>query len=200
VKNYIVVITGASGSVYGLRLVEQLLSAGHAVTLIATKAGREVTAFETGFTIPEAGPAAADAVMRFLEVPLTSGLRVVGQNELFDAAASGSALIDGMVVCPASMGFCGSIAAGLASDLPERAADVMLKERRPLVLVPRETPFSLVHLRNLTSLAEAGAVVVPASPGFYHKPGSIDDLVDFVVGKVLDQLGVPHELFRRWGA
>ena len=199
-KTYVVVITGASGSVYGLKLVEQLLAAGNAVTLIATKAGREVTAFETGFTIPEAGQGAAEAVLRFLEVPPTSTLRVVGQRQLFDAAASGSALIDGMVVCPASMGFCGSIAAGLASDLPERAADVMLKERRPLVLVPRETPFSLVHLRNLTSLAEAGAIVVPASPGFYHKPTSIDDLVDFVVGKVLDQLGVSHELFRRWGA
>jgi 4-hydroxy-3-polyprenylbenzoate decarboxylase len=199
VKTYVVVITGASGSVYGLKLVEQLLSAGNAVTLIATKAGREVTAFETGFTIPEAGPGAAEAVLRFLEVPPTSNLRVAGQHELFDAAASGSALIDGMVVCPASMGFCGSIAAGLASDLPERAADVMLKERRPLVLVPRETPFSLVHLRNLTSLAEAGAIVVPASPGFYHKPTTIDDLVDFVVGKVLDQLGEPHDLFRRWG-
>jgi 4-hydroxy-3-polyprenylbenzoate decarboxylase len=199
VKTYVVVITGASGSVYGLKLVEQLLTAGNAVTLIATKAGREVTAFETGFTIPEAGPGAADVVLRFLEVPPTSKLRVAGQHELFDAAASGSALIDGMVVCPASLGFCGSIAAGLASDLPERAADVMLKERRPLVLVPRETPFSLVHLRNLTTLAEAGAIVVPASPAFYQKPTSIDDLVDFIVGKVLDQLGVPHELFRRWG-
>ena len=198
-KNYVVVITGASGSVYGLKLVEQLLTAGHEVTLIATKAGREVTAFETGFTIPEAGAGAAEAVMRFLEVSPTSALRVAGQHDLFDAAASGSALIDGTVVCPASMGFCGSIAAGLASDLPERAADVMLKERRPLVLVPRETPLSLVHLRNLTSLAEAGAIVVPASPGFYHKPTTLDDLVDFVVGKVLDQLGVPHDLFRRWG-
>jgi 4-hydroxy-3-polyprenylbenzoate decarboxylase len=200
VSNYVVVITGASGSVYGLKLTEQLLLAGNAVTLIATKAGREVMAFETGFSMPEGGAAAADVVLRFLEVPTTSNLRVVGQNEMFDAAASGSALIDGVVVCPASMGFCGSIAAGLASDLPERAADVMLKERRPLVLVPRETPLSLLHLRNLTSLAEAGAIVVPAAPAFYQKPTSIDDLVDFVVGKVLDQLGVAHELFRRWGA
>lgn len=199
-KSYVVVITGASGSVYGLKLVEQLLLAGTSVTLIVTKAGREVMAFETGFTCPESGPSAAEAVLRFLEVPTGASLRVAGQDDLFDAAASGSALIDGVVVCPASMGFCGSIAAGLASDLPERAADVMLKERRPLVLVPRETPFSLVHLRNLTALAEAGAVVVPASPGFYQKPTSIDDLVDFVVGKVLDQLGIEHDLFRRWGA
>ena len=198
-KTYVVVITGASGSVYGLKLVEQLLLSGASVTLIVTKAGREVMAFETGFTCPEAGPGAAESVLRFLEVPTTASLRLAGQDDLFDAAASGSALIDGVVVCPASMGFCGSIAAGLASDLPERAADVMLKERRPLVLVPRETPFSLVHLRNLTSLCEAGAIVVPASPGFYQKPSSIDDLVDFVVGKALDQLGVEHDLFRRWG-
>jgi 4-hydroxy-3-polyprenylbenzoate decarboxylase len=199
VKTYIVVITGASGSVYGLKLVEQLLSSGHAVTLIATKAGREVMEFETGFAMPEAGAGAADAVARFLELHSAPNLRVAGQDDLFDASASGSALLDGMVVCPASMGFCGSIAAGLASDLPERAADVMLKERRPLVLVPRETPLSLVHLRNLTALAEAGAIVVPASPAFYQRPASLDDLVDFVVGKVLDQLGVAHHLFTRWG-
>jgi 4-hydroxy-3-polyprenylbenzoate decarboxylase len=199
VKTYVVVITGASGSVYGLRLVEQLLSSGNAVELIATKAGREVMAYETGFTMPAAGPGAADAVLRFLEVTATSALRVVDENDLFDAAASGSARIDGMVVCPASMGFVGAVASGLASDLPERAADVMLKERRPLVFVPRETPLSLVHLRNLTSLAEAGAVVVPAMPAFYQRPTSVDDLVDFVVGKVLDQVGIEHHLFRRWG-
>jgi len=199
VKTYLVVISGASGSVYGLKLLEQLLVAGHKVSLIATKAGREVMQFETGFAMPEAGAGAAEAVARFLELPSTPNLRVVAQSDMFDAAASGSALIDGMIVCPASMGFCGSVAAGLASDLPERAADVMLKERRPLVLVPREAPFSVIHLRNLTALAEAGAIVVPASPAFYQRPASIDDLVDFVVGKVLDQLGVEHHLFKRWG-
>jgi 4-hydroxy-3-polyprenylbenzoate decarboxylase len=199
VSTYIVVISGASGSVYGLKLVEQLLVAGQEVSLIATRAGREVMQFETGFAMPEAGAGAVEAVLRFLELPSTPNLRVVGQSDMFDAAASGSALIDGMIVCPASMGFCGSVAAGLASDLPERAADVMLKERRPLVLVPREAPFSLIHLRNLTALAEAGAIVVPASPAFYQRPASLDDLVDFVVGKVLDQLGVEHHLFKRWG-
>jgi 4-hydroxy-3-polyprenylbenzoate decarboxylase len=199
VKTYVVVITGASGSVYGLRLVEQLLAAGHKVTLIVTKAGREVMEFETGFALPGIGSPAADALLRFLEIAPTGALRVAGVDDLFDAAASGSARVDGMVACPASMGFCGSVAAGLASDLPERAADVMLKERRPLVLVPRETPFSLVHLRNLTSLAEAGAIIVPPSPAFYQRPTSIDDLVDFVVGKVLDQLGVEHALYARWG-
>ncbi len=204
-KTYVVVITGASGSVYGLRLVEQLLSAGGSVTVVVTRAGRDVMEFETGFRLPETAASsehsigAAQAMLAFLELPATLPLRVVDQSDLFDAAASGSARIDAMVVCPASMGFVGSVAAGIATDLPERAADVMLKERRPLVLVPRETPMSLIHLRNLTSLAEAGAVIVPASPGFYHKPGSIDDVVNFVVGKVLDQLGVEHRLFTRWG-
>jgi 4-hydroxy-3-polyprenylbenzoate decarboxylase len=198
-KTYVVVISGASGSVYGLKLVEQLLVAGHKVVMIITKAGREVMQFETGFGMPDAGAGAADAVLRFLELAPTPNLRMVDQGDLFDAAASGSALLDGMVVCPASMGFCGSVAAGLASDLPERAADVMLKERRPLILVPREAPLSLIHLRNLTALAEAGAIVVPASPAFYQHPASLDDLVDFVVGKVLDQLGVEHHLFARWG-
>jgi 4-hydroxy-3-polyprenylbenzoate decarboxylase len=205
VKRYVVVITGASGSVYGLRLLEQLLSAGESVTLVATKAGREVMAYETGFQLPdvaappEPATTAAQALLSFLELPATSSLRVVDQADLFDAAASGSSRIDAMVVCPASMGFIGAIASGVAGDLPERAADVMLKERRPLVVVPRETPMSLIHLRNLTTLAEAGAIVVPASPAFYHRPSSIDDVVDFVVGKVLDQLGVDHALFKRWG-
>lgn len=198
-KSYVVVITGASGSVYGLRLVEQLLGAGHAVTLIATQSGAEVMAYETGFQMPDAGEGAAQTVLGFLELPASAALRVVGADDMFDATASGSARTDGMVVCPASMGFIASIASGLASDLPERAADVMLKERRPLVVVPRETPLSLVHLRNLTSLAEAGAIVVPAAPAFYHRPTSIDELVNFVVGKVMDQLGVEHHLFRRWG-
>jgi len=199
VSTFVVAITGASGSVYGLRLVEQLLQSGNEVALVATKAGREVMEYETGFAMPGAGPAAADAVLRFLELPAGSALRVIYENDLFDAAASGSARVDAMVACPASMGFCASVAAGLASDLPERAADVMLKERRPLVLVPRETPLSLVHLRNLTALTEAGAIVLPAAPAFYQRPASIDDLIDFVVGKVLDVLGIEHGLFARWG-
>ncbi len=198
-KTWVVAITGASGSVYGLRLVEQLLSAGRAVTLIVTAAGREVMAFETGLALPDAPAAAAAAVLRFLELGVSMPLKVAAPGDLFDAAASGSARTEGMIVCPASMGFCGSVASGLASDLPERAADVMLKERRPLVFVPREAPFSLIHLRNLTALAEAGAVIVPANPAFYHKPTTIDDLVDFVVGRVLDQIGIDHTLYRRWG-
>ena len=195
-KEYLVVISGASGSVYGLRLVERLLSGGAGVTLIVTKAGREVMAFETGFALPDAG--AAEALLHFLALPTSLPLRVVDSADLFDRVASGSSAPDAMIVCPASMGFVASVAAGLASDLPERAADVMLKECRPLVLVPRETPLSLVHLRNLTAVTEAGAVVLPAMPAFYNKPAGLDDMVNFVVGKVLDVLGIEHDLYRRW--
>jgi flavin prenyltransferase len=195
VKSYVVAITGASGSVYGLKLVEQLLAAGNAVTLTVTDAGREVMRSEAGFALPGVGPAAADALERFLELAPTGSLRVVAPGGRPDAAEPDLASVEGMVACPASMGFCGSVAAGLASGFPERVADLMLKEHRPLVLVPRDAPLSVVHLRNLTSLAEAGAVIVPASPAFSPRPASIDDLVDFVVGKVLDQLSVEHRLF-----
>jgi 4-hydroxy-3-polyprenylbenzoate decarboxylase len=197
VKDYLVVLSGASGSAYGLRLVEQLLGSGASVTFIATDAGRQVMEFETGFALPVSG--GVQALLRFLELPVTLPVRVVGPDELFDRVASGSSAPDAMIVCPASMGFVASVAAGLAADLPQRAADVMLKECRPLVIVPRETPLSLIHLRNLTAVTEAGAVVVPAMPAFYQKPQSLDDMVNFVVGKVLDVLGVPHELFARWG-
>ncbi len=194
---YVVAITGASGSVYGLRLIEQLLLAGNEVVYTATHAGRDVMGFEVGFDIPPEQP--AEALLEFLELDKSLPLRHACGEDLFDPIASGSHSMDGMIVCPASMGFCGSAAHGLASNLPERAADVMLKERRRLVLVPRETPFSLIHLRNLTSLAEAGAVVVPAMPAFYTRPTTLDEAVNFVVGKVLDVLGVQHELFPRWG-
>lgn len=183
-----------------MRLTEQLLVAGHEVVFCATKAGREVTAYELGFELA-LGDAdrAASALAAFLEVEPLGRLRVAYSDAMFDAIASGSYPADAMIVAPASMGFCASVAHGLASDLPERAADVCLKERRPLVIVPRETPFSLVHLKNLTALTEAGAIVVPAMPAFYQKPTTIDDLVNFVAGKVLDVLGIEHELFDRWG-
>jgi 4-hydroxy-3-polyprenylbenzoate decarboxylase len=198
--NCTVVVTGASGSAYGMRLIEQLVLAGHDVSVVFTDAGREVTAFELGFDLPVGEARVASvALAAFLELPTAERLRVAYPDQLFDAIASGSHRTDAMIVAPCSMGFLASIASGLASDLPERAADVMLKERRPLVLVPRETPLSLIHLRNLTAAAEAGAIIVPAMPAFYSKPQSIDDLVGFVVGKVLDVLDVDHDLFKRWG-
>lgn len=197
---YTVVVTGASGSVYGMRLTEQLVGAGHEVSFIATEAGREVTAYELGFELPLGNAsAAAVALATFLELPSAERLRVAYAADVFDAVASGSHRVDGMVVAPASMGFCGSVAHSLALDLPERAADVCLKERIPLVIVPRETPLSLTHLRNMVALTEAGAIVLPAMPAFYQRPTTVDDLVGFVVGKILDVLGVEHSLFDRWG-
>ncbi len=195
---YTVVITGASGSAYGLRLVEQLLVGGHDVTLTMTEAGREVAGYELGFDLPAEEP--ARAVTRFLELTQEVKLRYACCADLFDPIASGSHPVDATIVCPASMGFCASVANGLASNLPERAADVMLKERKPLVMVPRETPLSLVHLRNLTALAESGAIIVPAMPAFYQRPETLDDAVNFVVGKILDVLSIDHELFERWGS
>jgi 4-hydroxy-3-polyprenylbenzoate decarboxylase len=195
-----VIMTGASGSAYAMRLTEQLVLAGHDVTFVTTETGREVCAFELGFEVPQgSSETAAVGLATYLELPDASRLRVAYADDMFDPIASGSHETDATVVVPASMGFCASVANGLASDLAERACDVALKEHRPLVLVPRETPLSLVHLRNLTALAEAGAVVVPAMPAFYQKPETVDDLVSFVVGKVLDILGVEHNLFHRWG-
>lgn len=200
-NRYVVVITGASGSVYGMRLTEQLLLAGHEVVFCATEAGRQVTAHELAFELPLGNAeASAVALATFLELPSAERLRVAYATDLFDAIASGSHPVDGMIVAPASMGFCGSVAHSLALDLPERAADVCLKEGRRLVIVPRETPLSVIHLRNLTTLAEAGATIVPAMPAFYQRPGSVDDLVSFVVGKVMDVLGLEHSLFDRWGS
>ncbi len=195
-----VIMTGASGSAYGMRLAEQLVTLGHEIVFCATDAGREVCAYELGFTLPLGdADAATDALASFLELPGTERVRVAYPGELFDPIASGSHPLDAVIVAPASMGFCASVASGLAGDLPERACDVALKERRPLVVVPRETPLSLVHLRNLTAITEVGGIVVPAMPAFYQKPESVDDLISFVVGKVLDVLGIDHALFERWG-
>ena len=194
---YTVVITGASGSAYGMRVVEQLALAGHEVSVSMTESGRDVTSYELGFDLPMEEP--AKAIKRYLELTEEAQVRYACANDLFDPIASGSHRVDAMVVVPASMGFIASVANGLANNLPERAADVMLKERKTLVLVPRETPLSLVHLRNLTRLAEAGAVILPAMPAFYQRPQTIDDQVSFVAGKVLDVLGVEHSLFGRWG-
>ncbi len=131
--------------------------------------------------------------------PHEGQLRVFGREEWFAPVASGSNPADAMVVCPCTMGTLAAIAQGLSDNLIERAADVMLKEGRKLVLVPRETPFSAIHLENMLKLARLGAVILPANPGFYHQPETVGDLVDYVVARVLDQVGVPHRLMARWG-
>jgi 4-hydroxy-3-polyprenylbenzoate decarboxylase len=192
-----VALTGASGSVYGLRLVEQLCLSGIAVTFTASDSGTQVCREETGLDLSGDPARAAERLYAHLEVE--SGLEMVHPDDLFCPAASGSAAPDAMIVAPCSMGTLARIACGISGNLIERVADVMLKERRPLLLVPRETPLSTIHLENMLRVARSGAQIVPAMPAFYHRPDSVIDMVDFVVGKVLDQLGVGHELYRRWG-
>src|SRR5436309_15140689 len=181
-----------------MHLVVCMLAARVRVFLLYSSAAQIVAIQEIALTLP-AQPVAAAAQLaeRFGASP--EQLTVFGREDWMAPIASGSNPADAMAICPCTMGAIGAIAAGLADNLIERAADVMLKERRPLVLVPRETPFSAIHLDNLLKLARAGAAIVPPVPGFYDRPKSIGDLVDFVVARILDQLGVPHRLGPRWG-
>jgi 4-hydroxy-3-polyprenylbenzoate decarboxylase len=183
---------------YGLRLLECLLGAGVRVAVVYSQAAQIVAKQELDVVLP-ARPQDARAVLLERYRASASLLTVFGRDDWYAPMASGSGATDAMVVCPCSMGTLAAIAAGFADNLIERAADVMLKERRTLVLVPRETPFSLIHLENMTRAARAGAVILPANPGFYHRPQRIEDLVDFLVARVLDQLGVPNEISARWG-
>jgi 4-hydroxy-3-polyprenylbenzoate decarboxylase len=195
----VMALTGASGAPYGVRLLEVLLRAGRTVHLTISPAAVEVIAQELDRRV---------RLDRFELADLLGGPApgVPGRVEYhhyqdFRAGiASGSFLTAGMAVCPCSMGTAAAIAHGLSQNLIQRAADVHLKERRRLVLVPRETPLGVVQLRNLTLCAEAGAVVLPAMPAFYTRPRTLGDAVDFVVGRVCDQLGVEHQLLRRWGS
>jgi 4-hydroxy-3-polyprenylbenzoate decarboxylase len=196
-KQIIVAITGASGSVYGLRLTEELLKADCRVALLLTKAGLDVLRYETGLEW-EGTTSARKQLMRDY-FGGSKKLDHYDEKDLFAPVASGSSAPDAMVIAPCSMGTAGRIAAGGGENLIERAADVVLKERRHLVVVPRETPLNLIHLENLLTLARAGAQILPAMPAFYHKPKKIEELVDFVVGKILDSLGIKHRLFQRWG-
>lgn len=193
-RRFVLGMTGGSGAAYGLRLLEVLLRAGARVQLIASDAARRVLRHEVGLDLApgEAG------LMALAAEDLRAGLEVHANAAVESSPASGSAAIDGVVVCPCSMGTLARVAHGFSSNLIERAADVALKERRRLIVVPRETPLSMIHLRNLLLLAEAGAVVLPAMPGFYHRPQRVAELVDFVVARILDQLGVAHELVGRW--
>ncbi len=186
-------ITGASGAPYAVRLLQVLGRAGRTVHLTISPSGAQVLAEETGITVQ---------LDRFDPAVFGDLGRIVYHHHAdFQAGiASGSFPTGGMVVCPCSMSTLGSIAHGITPNLITRAADVHLKERRRLVLVPRETPLSLIHLENMTAVTRAGAVVLPAMPGWYHRPKSLDDLVHFVVGRICDQLGVAHDLVRPWGS
>ncbi|MCX7673004.1 MAG: UbiX family flavin prenyltransferase [Thiobacillaceae bacterium] len=197
-KRITLALTGASGLAYGLRLLECLLACGCRVDLLVSQAARVVARQELDLALPTgSGELAAWIAARHPGLP--GQVRVYGREEWYAPPASGSNPAEAMVVCPCSMGTLAAIAHGLADNLIERAADVILKERRPLILVPRETPFSLIHLRNMVRLAEAGATILPANPGFYHRPQTVQAVVDYVVARVLDHLGLPQALLPRWG-
>ena len=182
-RRIVVGITGASGAIYGVKLVEALGAAGCEVHLVVSTSGAEVLAHEVGLAVEEVARRA---------------YACYGPEEMGAVPASGSAGFEAMVVCPCSASTLGALASGLTITLIHRAADVMLKEGRTLILVPRESPLHVGHLDNLLRVARLGAVVMPASPGFYHHPRSVEDLVNHVVGKICDRLGVAHKLFERW--
>ena len=196
---YVVGISGASGAPYAKRVLEGLLSAGHDVMAVITDAGRRVMDVEMGVRLTGNTEADYPVLSEWVSLGDRSGsLELLHHKDVAAPIASGSYPTDGMVVVPCSGGTMGRIANGVSSDLLERAADVCLKERRRLILVPRELPVSLIHLRNMTLVTEAGAVVMPASPGFYHQPRSVQDLVDMVAGRILAHLGVESEMLRQW--
>jgi 4-hydroxy-3-polyprenylbenzoate decarboxylase len=191
-------MTGASGVQYGLRLLECLIAAGRPVHLMLSKPAILVIGMETDEKVPgRTAEIERHFSRRFNAAP--GQLRVYGQEEWTACVASGSGAPGAMVVCPCSMATLSAIAAGASRSLIERAADVMLKERRTLIIVPRETPFSTIHLRNMLAVAEAGGLVLPANPGFYHRPASVADLVDYIVARILDQLGMDQTLMPPWG-
>jgi flavin prenyltransferase len=198
-KTVAVAWTGASGLPYGLRLVERLLAAESHVWLMYSQAAQIVAKQETDLVLP-AQPREAQRLLAERFDDKTGRLTVFDRNDWNAPPASGSNPPDAYVICPCTMGTLAEVAAGTAKDLITRAADVVLKESKPLILVPRETPFSTLHLENMLRLSRAGAVILPPSPGFYHRPADIDGLVDFVVARILDRLGIVHDLMPRWGA
>lgn len=191
-------VSGASGLIYAVRAVHHLLSSGYTVDLVASRASHQVWLKEDGINMPTNPEQQAAFWREQANVPEGGILRCHASGNVGASIASGSFRTLGMVVMPCSMSTVGKISAGLSSDLLERAADVQIKEGRSLILVPRETPLSLIHLRNLTALAEAGVRIVPATPAWYHNPQNINDLVDFVVARALDQLAIDCVPLRRW--
>lgn len=190
----VLAITGASGAPYAVRLLAQLVRLRVPTWLIVSSHGFRLLATESD--LPDLAALRAHVGAEGFD----ACVRVFDDGDRGATPASGSARTRGMVVCPCSMGTVAAIAHGTSRSLVERAADVALKERRPLLLVPRETPLSLIHLENLAQVTRAGATVIPAAPGFYHRPATIDELVDFIVARVLDHLQLEHEVGRRWGA
>ena len=197
-KTVTLAITGASGVQYGLRLLECLIQADKNVFLMISKAAHIVIATETSFKLPAQAAQLEQALSEQYQAR-KGQLRVFGKEDWMAPVASGSGAPSQMVVCPCSTGTLSAIACGASNNLIERAADVALKERRQLILVPRETPYSEIHLEHMLKLTRMGAVILPASPGFYHQPQTLDEIVDFIVARILDQLGVEQTLMARWG-
>lgn len=191
--------TGASGAQYGLRLLQCLVAAGCRVNVMVSRAAQVVIATETDLKLPGTPPAMQQTLTEWAQAEPGQVL-VFGREDWFAPPASGSGEKAPLVVCPCSTGTLSALATGASNNLIERAGDVALKERRQLILVPREAPFSEVHLENMLKLTRMGAVIMPASPGFYHRPESVQDLVDFVVARLLDHLGIAQDLMPRWGA
>ncbi len=191
-------LTGASGSAYGLRLLECLIHAGKTIYFLMSDSARAVLEIEGGEVFP-GEPKALEQYLNERCQAKKNQIRVFGKQDWLSPLASGSNSVHQMVICPCSSGCVAAVAHGMSNQLIERAADVILKERRQLIVVHRETPLSTLHLENLLKLAQMGAVILPASPGFYHRPETVQDLVDFVVARILDHLGVGHDLVPRWG-
>lgn len=190
--------TGASGIQYGLRLLQCLMQAGASVDLLISQAAREVARLETDLSMPAQDDQFAAWFGEQFEVN-TDNIKVYGQQDWLAPTASGGSAPKVMVVCPCSGGTLAKIALGTCNNLIERGADVALKERNKLIIVPREAPLSEIHLEHMLKLTKMGAVIMPASPGFYYKPQSLDDIIDFMVARVLDHIGVDHPIIRRWG-
>ncbi len=193
-----VAITGASGAQYPLRLIEQLLAAGRTVQLMCSQAGQVVLNMETDLKVPGNTSEMQTFFCEHFGVT-DQQLQVFGRQQWTAPVASGSNPPEAVVVCPCTTGTLATIANGICDDLIDRTADVALKEKRKLILLVRETPFSSIHLQNMLTLSQAGAVIMPANPGFYFKPTTIDEIVDFMVSRILDHLNVPHDLGARWG-
>jgi len=198
-KTITLAFTGASGLAYGMRLLECLLQNGQRVHLIYSQAAQIVAKQEMNFVLSNR-PQDAEQMLKERFGEFSGELKAFGIQDWYAPMASGSNPSDAMVVCPCTMGTLGKIANGISDDLIARAADVILKEKRTLILAPREMPFSSLHLQNMLKLTHAGAVIMPPNPGFYHHPQSVQDIVDFVVARLMDHLGVEQELMKKWGA
>ena len=197
-KTIALAFTGASGMPYGVRLLECLLAAGERVWLVYSQAAQIVAKQEMDLLLP-AQPRECQRLLSERFGAAAGQLQVFGRDDWNAPLASGSNPPDAYVICPCTMGTLAKVAAGMADDLVCRAADVVLKEGRKLILVPRETPFSAIQLENMLRLSRAGAVILPPNPGFYHQPQDVQGVVDYVVARILDQLGVAHALMARWG-